>query len=175
MKSYFLVVLLLFNWGYSSACDCLLIKNLEEAQRLSFEENELIFFGKVIELNSDGSYAFEIIELYKGNAKGLTKVYGFPEEFSCPIIPNNLYETWLVYSNPGPDGKISISQCDLSRSLQFPFYYGSRLLPPPPPLGLNDPLDILALESLTIEYKKRALEELKNEIEFLRKMKHAVH
>ncbi|MBN3580766.1 hypothetical protein JYB64_00095 [Algoriphagus aestuarii] len=166
MKSFFLVILMLFNWGYSSACDCLMIKNLEEAQKSSFEENELIFVGKVIELNSDGSYALEIIESFKGNENGLTKVYGFPDEFSCPIIPNNLYETWLVYSNLDLDGKISISQCGLSRSFQFPFYYGSRLLPPPPPLGLNDPLDILDLESLTIEYKKRALDELKNEIEF---------
>jgi hypothetical protein len=171
MKLYFLVILLFFIWGYSSACDCLMIKNLEEAQKSSFEENELIFVGKVIELSSDGSYTLEIIESFKGNEKGLTKVYGFPDEFSCPIIPNNLYETWLVYSNLDLDGKISISQCGLSRSFQFPFYYGSRLLPPPPPLGLNDPLDILALESLTIEYKKRALDELKNEIEFLRKMK----
>lgn len=171
MKLYFLVILLFFIWGYSSACDCLMIKNLEEAQKSSFEENELIFVGKVIELSSDGSYTLDIIESFKGNEKGLTKVYGFPDEFSCPIIPNNLYETWLVYSNLDLDGKISISQCGLSRSFQFPFYYGSRLLPPPPPLGLNDPLDILALESLTIEYKKRALDELKNEIEFLRKMK----
>lgn len=171
MKPCFLVILLLFSWGYSSACDCIRIKNLEEARKSSFEENELIFFGKVIELNSDGSYAFEIIELFKGNVKGSTKVYGFPAEFSCPIILQNLNEIWLVYSNLGTDGKISISQCDLSRSLRFPFYYSSRLWPPPPQFELNDPLEILAFESLTLDYKKRALDELKTEIEFLRKMK----
>lgn len=170
MKSHFLVILLFFHWGYSSACDCLMIKNLKEAQKSSYEENELIFVGRVTEIRDDGSYKLEIFELFKGELNGSNIINGIWGD-SCAIIPQNLNETWLIYTNFNSEGTISISQCDLSRSFQFPFYYGSHLLPPPPPFGLNDPLKILELESLTIEYKKIALNELKTEIEFLRKMK----
>ncbi|TXD78696.1 hypothetical protein [Algoriphagus ratkowskyi] len=150
-----------------------MIENLKEAQNISFEESELIFVGRVTEIRNDGSYVLENIELFKGELKDSTIVNGILDNY-CSNSPRKLYETWLVYTSYDVEGKISISNCGLSRSFQFPYYYGSHLLPPPPPFGLNDPLDILELEYLTIEYKKRALEELKIEIQFLREMKNQI-
>ncbi len=76
MKSCFLIIFLIFHWSYSTACDCITIDNLEEAQKLSFEENELIFVGRVKSINNDGSYQLEIIELFKGELKDRTIVDG---------------------------------------------------------------------------------------------------
>jgi len=90
---------------------------------------------------------------------------------SCSRSPRNLYETWLVYTSLDTEGKISISDCGLSRSYQFPYYAGSPFLPPPPPLEFNDPLKILELEYKILDRRKKALKELQNEIEFLRKRK----
>ncbi len=170
MKSCFLIIVMLFHVGYSSACDCIMINNLEEAQNLSFEENELIFVGRVKEIKNDGSYAFEIIELFKGELKDSSIAYAVWDN-SCSLTPSKLYEIWLVYSNLDHDGKISISQCGLSRSFQLPYYFGSPFPPPPPPLEFNDPITILELESQILDLKKKALQELKNEIQFLREMK----
>lgn len=52
-----------------SACDCKIIMNLKNAQKHEFERSELIFLGKVIEMNTDGSYTLEIIELFKGDVE----------------------------------------------------------------------------------------------------------
>lgn len=169
MKHLFFVILLFFHWSYSSACDCIMNKNLEEAQKSSFEENELIFVGRVTEIRNDGSYVLEIIELFKGELIDSSLVNSISHN-ACSKIPHNLYETWLVYTNFNSEGNISISQCGLSRSFESPYYFGSGFFPPPPP-DINNPIKILELESQILDIKKKALEELKNEILLLREMK----
>ncbi|RAI94004.1 hypothetical protein [Algoriphagus yeomjeoni] len=164
----FILVFLLVTELYSEKlCDCYFQEDLASAQKLNYEESDLIFLGKIVERNDDGSFKFEVLETLKGEEVGF--VIGSLTN-SCTIFPDENEEFWLVYTNsPNSDEFITMSQCGLSRSFKFPYLL--KFTSPPPPRNPSDPT--LHLES-ELEYSKKrieALEILKSEIEQLRKWK----
>jgi hypothetical protein len=162
------ILLLLSNPGIS--CECKEIKNLAEAQRQEFQRSDLVFIAEVISSDpKKGEYGLKILELFKGdkNHNILTgKSLG-----SCSLFPRKEDGLWLAYATLLPDGSIYITDCGLSRSLRFPYTNSDESPVPPPPRptkdGMMDELNGLIIES---EYRNRALQVLKEEIEMLRKM-----
>lgn len=151
----------------SHGSDCLRIKYLKKAQKENFLDNDLIFIGRTISINSDGSYKLKVIEILKGTLEDSTADGGIHDKY-MGITPFEIGETWLVYTVKNQDGSITIPDCGLSRSTRFPFYFGSpHLPPPPPPLEYSHP--IFELEIIWLKKQKRALRELQREVERIRK------
>lgn len=146
-------------------CDCKQQGDLKEAQKRNYENSELIFMGRVIELNDDGTFKFEILETFKGTEQRYIKL---KQTHSCSVLPSEDEEYWLVYIDElKNDEPIIISSCGLSRSFRYPYLMNINDLPPPPP-----PTEaFLQLESeiLMSEHRTKSLEILKAEIEQLRK------
>lgn len=140
---------------------------MKKAQKEEFLDNDLIFIGKTITINPDGSYTLEVIEIIKGTLADSTVVGGIHDK-QFGLIPFEIGETWLIYTVKNQDGTITIPNCGLSRSTRFPFYYGSPYLPPPPP-PLEFSLPIFELEIIWLKNQKRALKELQREVQRIRK------
>ena len=121
MKKLSLTLLLatLTSIQIALCCDCIRSGNLMEAQKLSYEESEFIFLGRVIELNNDGTYKLEILETFKGTER---KYMALAQTHSCSIFPGEDEEYWLVYMDePNKNEPATISLCGLSRSFKHPF------------------------------------------------------
>lgn len=153
------------------ACDCREVKDLKKVQREHFEIFPLIFVGAVDQLNDDGTYTFKLIELFKGNPSD-SLIHGKPEGY-CYSAPRESDYMWLVYATPNDDGSITIESCSLSRSYYFPYISNEKVAVPPPSLFYNDNEDktimLLEAEIATFDYKERALNVLRAEIEQLRR------
>ena len=172
MKNYLILQFCFVFWIPGIACDCKTIDDLKQEQKSSFEQHSLIFIGKTTAISSDGSYKLKIIELIKGNIEDSTIIGGITIDY-CSRFPNEIGEVWLVYTDKYSDGTINIPDCGLSRSYRFPFYPGSDYLPPPPPRLTYDDESMKRLNNKinALEMYKRALVELRSEIEQLRKWK----
>ncbi len=162
-----LTILTFLSFSPSFASDCLRIRNLKKAQKEEFLDSDLIFIGKTISINLDGSYELEVIEILKGTLAASTVLGGIHDKL-FGMTPFEIGETWLVYTIKNQDGTVTIPNCGLSRSTRFPFYYGSPYLPPPPP-PLEFSLPIFELEIIWLKNQKRALKELQREVERIRK------
>ncbi|TDQ17645.1 hypothetical protein DFQ04_2301 [Algoriphagus boseongensis] len=167
MKRHILLSFFLLASTISFASDCLRIRNLKKAQKEEFLDSDLIFIGKTISINLDGSYELEVIEILKGTLAASTVLGGIHDKL-FGMTPFEIGETWLVYTIKNQDGTVTIPNCGLSRSTRFPFYYGSPYLPPPPP-PLEFSLPIFELEIIWLKNQKRALKELQREVERIRK------
>lgn len=126
----------------------------------------MIFIGRAISINPDGSYELEVIEILKGTLADSSVVGGIHDK-QFGLTPFEIGETWLIYTVKNQDGSITIPDCGLSRSTKFPFYFGSPHQPPPPPLEFS--LPIFELEIIWLKKQKRALKELQREVERIRK------
>ena len=169
MKKH-LILCLCFVFRISAiACDCKGVDDLKQEQKSSFVQHDLIFIGKVIAINTDGSYQFKIIELFKGSIKDST-IFGGTTTDYCSCFPYEIGEIWLVYTDKYQDGTINIPDCGLSRSYRSPFYSGSSFFPPPLPRLPHDDETMVRLndEAKTHELYQQALSELRSEIEQLR-------
>ncbi|WP_421976074.1 hypothetical protein [Roseivirga seohaensis] len=145
-------------------CDCKQQGDLNEAQKRNYENSELIFMGRVIELNEDGTFKFEILETFKGTKQ---KYIELKQTHSCSVLPSEDEEYWLVYIDElKNDEPIIISSCGLSRSFRYPCLMNINDLPPPPPP--SDAFLQLESEILMSEHRTKSLEILKAEIEQLR-------
>lgn len=162
-----LTILTVHSFSPSFGYDCLRIKNLKKAQKEEFLFNDLIFIGRATSINPDGSYELEVIEILKGTLADSTVIGGAHGNYQG-IIPFEIGETWLIYTIKNQDGTITIADCGLSRSSRFPIYFGSPHVPPPPP-PLEYSLPIFELEIIWLRRQKRALEELQQEVERIRK------
>ncbi|MDR7131962.1 hypothetical protein J2X69_004328 [Algoriphagus sp. 4150] len=165
--NFILTFLLIIQLYSEKLCDCYFPEDLASAQKLNYEESTLIFLGKIVERNDDGSFKFEVLETLKGEE--LEDVIGSLTD-SCTIFPNDDEEFWLVYTNsPNSDGFITMSQCGLSRSFKFPYLL--KFTNPPPPPHPTDPSLQLESELEDSKHRIEVLEILKSEIEQLRKWK----
>ena len=152
------------------ACDCYDVKNLQKTQKEQFEMSSLIFVGAVEQLNDDGTYCFKVIELLKGQLSD-SLIHGKPLGY-CYQTPRKWEYMWLIYANPNSDGTITIDECSLSRSFFFPYLSNeqAKVSPPAPLYTTSDKtMTMLESEANALEYKKRALDVLRAEIEQLRK------
>ena len=168
MKKHLILCLCFVFWIPAIACDCKGVDDLKQEQKSSFVQHDLIFIGKVIAINTDGSYQLKIIELFKGSIKDST-IFGGTTTDYCSRFPYEIDEIWLVYTDKYQDGTINIPDCGLSRSYRSPFYSGSSFFPPPP----HDDETTVRLDSeiKAHELYKQALMELRDEIERLRSWK----
>jgi hypothetical protein len=65
--NYILAFLLLTQFSSRTLCDCKVPDDLARAQKLNYLESELIFLGRVVELDDDGTFKFEVLETLKGD------------------------------------------------------------------------------------------------------------
>ena len=164
-----IAIFLLFQIQSAIGCDCVRIKNLATNQKERFLYSELIFIGELIKSNDDGSYEFQIIELFKGEHPGINVIGKYHS--TCSVIPKMTDKIWIVYADLDENGIIDIHDCGLSRSFEFPFLrHKQAFLPPPSDLNNHDrPLSMIKQFQLMAKYKDKALEVLRKEIEQLRK------
>jgi len=164
-----IIIFLFFQIQSAIGCDCVRIKDLATYQKESFLYSELIFIGELLKTNDDGSYEFQIIELFKGEHPD-TNVRG-KYHSSCSVIPEMTNEIWIVYADLGENGIVDIHDCGLSRSFEFPFLWHKQAsVPPPSDLNNHDlTLSMIKQFQLMTKYKDKALEVLRKEIEQLRK------
>ncbi|VXD10883.1 hypothetical protein [Marinoscillum sp. 108] len=161
------VLATLTNFQIALACDCKEQGGLKEAQKSNYEDSELIFMGRVIELNDDGTFKFEILETFKGSER---KYIELKQTHLCSILPSEDEEYWLVYIDDLKNKESAItSSCGLSRSFRYPYLMNVNDLPPPPPS--TDAFLQLESEIMMSEHRTKSLEILKGEIEQLRKWK----
>lgn len=145
-------------------CDCKQQDDLEKVQKQNHIDSELIFMGRLIELNDDGTFKFEILETFKGTER---KYIELEQTHSCSVLPSKEEEYWLVYMDePNNNEPAIISLCGLSRSFRYPYLMIVNDLPPPPPP--SEAFLQLESEILMSEYRTKSLEILKAEIEQLR-------
>ncbi|EMR01174.1 hypothetical protein [Cesiribacter andamanensis] len=169
MKYISLLLLLLLSMP-SFSCDCKMVKDLMEVQKHEFTYSDLVFIGEVVhsDINS-GTYQLKIVELFKGKSKSkfICVTAG-----TCSPLPEKEDGFWLVYANILDVGTIRVDGCGLSRSFRFPYTQSSESPVPPPPRPTKD-LMMDELKGLIIEseYRNKALQVLKEEIELLRKGK----
>ena len=153
-KLYITAFLALFSLDSAFACKCKEIKSLQESREKSFEYSEIVFLGQLIEFDREnGTYKFEIIELYKGKAKSDTisgKVFS-----SCSMLPMDLSK-WIVYANYEEGLTIDISTCLATRSETNPICLGCYEFPPPPkPNQKTDKIEIKLFNRKLIEKAKK--------------------
>lgn len=155
------LLITVFNPG--TLCDCKAPDDLAKAQKLNYKENDLIFLGRVVEIDDAGTFKFEVLEILKGSKLNYVQA---ASTHSCTIFPNKDEEYWLVYTNETTTGEpVTISQCGLSRSFTYPYLMNVRDIPPPPPPDAELQLEH---EILFSNYRTEALNILKDEIEQLR-------
>lgn len=158
-----LIFLLLTQLHSKPLCDCAVPDDLRRAQELNYKSYNLVFLGKILEIDDDATFKIEVLEIFKGN--NLKFATGIATS-SCSILPSKDEEFWLIYTNiPAEDSIIAISQCSLSRSFKYPYLLNVGDIPPPPP---DDPNLQIEHELIFSNYRTEALETLKAEINQLR-------
>jgi hypothetical protein len=127
--------------------------------QISFSESDLVFLGELIDFDTiDYSYTYRIIEEFKGEFRSsIIKGKYFD---SCSKFPREKGK-WIVYAD-FKNGFIDISQCLASRSEINPICINCYEIPQP--VSSEDNIKISLL-------KAKALNDWKNEIEILRKLK----
>lgn len=181
IRYIFLLALITYQFT-STACDCVRIKNLEDARRTSLEESDLVFIGKVVSLGENLQYKYdgwfdnrvfeiEVTEGFKGaNGGDILKGRSLT---SCSSAPEP--GIWLIYANIDEEGFMTFSYCGLSRAFNKPerITYDEYVVRPPTKEELENPQpnDDLnwAIEVATI--KLQAANDLKEEVLWLRKQK----
>jgi len=179
MKKQLLLLLTITLFLPAFACQCPVIENLKEEQQASFADCDVVFIGKVISVGksmkyqSEGHfdnriYEIEVIEGFKGTEVGeILKGYALT---TCSASPDN--GTWIIYASKDDECNIYYSSCSLSRSfhepdrIMYPDY-----IPPPPPSMEQQVEDVLAATSLMAKIRLKAVEDLQEEIEWLRSKK----
>lgn len=153
----------------SFPCTCGLIQDLEEAQRKSYEDHNLIFLAEPLGPGEEeGTYKLKVLEVLKGTYADsliIGKYHNSCSEF--PIVEDKM---WLVYTDYNKKNKlIDIGDCGLSRSLRFPFLLTKKRtdasLPHPPKGGY----ETLQSEIEHADGRKKALMLLQKEIEMIRR------
>ncbi|MHA6247274.1 hypothetical protein ACXYMU_05000 [Pontibacter sp. CAU 1760] len=79
----------------------------------NIKQSDLIFIGDVISENGN-SYAFRVVEVFKGEIKADT-VFGEARE-GCSMTPY-IDGLWVIYTDVDEKGIIDFDVCSLSRSL----------------------------------------------------------
>lgn len=172
IKMRHLLILILFvSSCSSSACDCAAIKDLKGVQNQQYDSSDLVFVGRVSQPSVDGSFGFEVIELFKGNSS-LKSVKGVCDNFCC-YSPSDIGVLWLVYATVDEKGIIRMDGCGISRSFDEPFLYLSdeKRPGPPNPNSADQTLEMIELEFEWSTRKQKHLDILKEEILDLRKRK----
>ncbi len=166
---HFLTFIFLFIGTAVLACDCKSIRDLKAEQKKEFESSDLIFIGVAVESKTDGTHVLKIIELLKG--ENTKKTIEVSTESYCIVVPRIEDGYYLIYSNRNEDETITISECSLSRSFDFPYLSGeeSGVYPPPPRFSDDPTMAMIEYEKTRIEFKKRALGVLMDEIYELRR------
>lgn len=163
MYRIFILLPLFFLYYNSYACICVGKKNYER----DFENSDLVFIGRVIEVDSN-TFEFEVLENLK--AAGKTTYNGIYLS-SCDVLPNK-NEKWLVYANFNKEGYIYIGDCSSSRSFNNVISSsGYEFTPPPKHLDLSKEEFYLYI-MLSIN---RELAEFNEEINTLRNKSHSAN
>lgn len=157
------------------ACDCGPLEKLDTIREKEYENSDVVFTGRIISL-SEGWVDFKIgvTESFKGNIKKGQILSGKNNTDCEPYI--NSGGDWLIYGKI-VNGSLVINPCGLSRSFDFPYdnrYFRSIPVPPLPAerdSTFNDAGRIKAIVDTGKKYQKKAVTELKEEIEMLRKKK----
>lgn len=157
------------------ACDCGPLEKLDTIREKEYGNSDVVFTGRIISL-SEGWEDFQIgvTEFFKGKIKRGQILSGKNNTGCEPYIDKG--GEWLIYGKIVNDSLV-INPCGLSRSFDFPYenrYF--RSIPVPPlPAGrdstFNDAERIKKIVDTGKLYKEKAKEELKEEIEMLRKKK----
>ncbi len=148
----------------SIACMCDYSKKHGELLSEELNNSEIVFIGIVTETD-ENRFTFKIEELLIGTVKD-SLIHGIDIGMGCSTTPKNISERWIVYSNVS-EGLISLGICGLSRSFENPYYPSIYSIPPPPKKNSRE-IDVYINEA---NFKIKALIELKQEIDFLKRMK----
>ncbi|WP_139262727.1 hypothetical protein [Flammeovirga pacifica] len=181
MKTNFLIILILISLEVLS-CDCEPY-NIQVQSISAIENTELIFIGEVISQNEeDGVYKLKVLTQYKGPTKEYfsgTDIISYEGDLKgksyCSWWPYKVGEKYLIYASFSNSqlGTIFIHQCSLTRSITNPHYHFSY--------DFNIDLEMYKIEMNNIteemldeERINIAQRELKQEIEYLEKLKNSL-
>lgn len=162
-----ILIFLLSLLTQKSQCDCEQYTTLVQAQKASYEENNIIFIGQLVSLgDSSNTYSFKVNEILKGNyykdiLEGISQ-----NDCSYRFIESQGF--WIVYGNLNSSNKVEISVCSLTRNFYQP--YVLKNINPAPPLPSNDNVDLFFDQAEKyLDYNKNTIKLLKEEIVKLRK------
>ena len=149
-----LLITLILECQISFGWDCNSISQDED-----FEFSDLVFFGRVIDVN-DTSYRIKVLESYKGDAADT--LVGLLRDFTPLPEKGSL---WLIYGK-GDRTTFIVPMCSGSKSLDKPFGLHDASFPMPPPRGLWQNESFLAIFDAL--QKEKSLNEFYFEIASLR-------
>jgi len=124
-KVFFIVIFLLAlnNSIYSYDCKKM---NIDEARALNYENNDVIFIGKVIKTDKT-LFTFKVIEVFKGKSD---TIYQVQINSNLNI---NLGDKCLIYAHYQNESKnLIINECSISRSFCNPVIFNIYDIPHPP-------------------------------------------
>ena len=174
MKPKFLTsvifILMLLTSADLYACTCKNLGSLSKLRKLSYDNSEIIFLGNLVGVDStNNTYAFEIVELFKGQSQSnIIKGKYFD---SCSVVPS-VKGKWIVYAN-FEDGFINIDECLASRSKRNPFCVNCYSIPPPPPeeTTLHTKIRLRKAKKFLRDLITKMRKDWKEETEILRQLK----
>lgn len=158
---YTISIIFFLSFHVSYACDCKSFETIKEKQDFEYENSNSIFIGEILEINHvNHTLKVKIIELFKGT-KDDQIINGKFDEQCGPYISSK--GKWLIYGNI-IGNILEIKPCGLTRSIINP-KENPITIPPPPDANLNKS----ELKQKHLEWLNREKEELKKEINLLRK------
>lgn len=164
----YLLILLLFYYGNSFACKCREFEKEIMVER-GLESADIVFYGELIKLDTiSNTYAFKIIELFKGNYEPKT-ITSFSES-NCDFYFNEK-GLCIIYANFNKNKTlINISACSPSQSMDFgpgfppiPFEFDSS--------GKTVPKNEIEMKLFDLENKNKSLSTFIYQLEKLRQYK----
>lgn len=148
-------------------CSCKWIKPLDTLRTISYK-SDIVFLGELIKTDTaNNSYAFKILELFKGNYKD-SVIFGQYFD-SCSLLPLDTGK-WIVYADIEDNFQINISDCLGSRSEKNPWCTNCYELPLPD----NHPKSkkyALSFQKSMAELKKQAIKDWNEELIILKNLR----
>lgn len=167
-----IILLLLFlNFSIGYACSCVSVKNITKKAELEFNISTNVFSGYITYKNEINQYTDILIkEVFKGEIKvGQTIRIYFTDCEPYPVLE----QTWLIYSYL-EDGYNTIQKCGISRDLKNPeksYIYNQYKIKLPLPDEPYIEETELEKRNRIIERRRKAKQELRNELIWLRSKK----
>lgn len=166
-KGYFRILLpILCTVQMSYACNCSIPRSLKAIQDWEYEYSECIFIGEVFKIDKENNlFEVKVVESFNGDEIGKTYI-GIYDKFCGPEIDEK--GKWLIYANDNTDSMIEINSCGITRSFNNPENNGVATKPPGPLSPDQNQPEVWAAKQ-SAEWKRRAIQDLENEIVYLRK------